>query len=466
MSARPLLLSLAVLTLAGCASLSDDGGTGPVRQLTQSRLGTTATPPRTEADRQASQARVAELLQRPLTPDSAVEIALLNNRQLQARYAALGVVEADRVRAGRLANPTFSFGQRRGDGETEIDRSLMFNVLGLLTVPLNEQAAARTLERGQLQLAADTVDAAHEARRAYIDAVAAQQLWAYAQQVQDAADAAAELAQRMLAAGHFNKLDQMREQAFAADARLQVTRAQHEVTASRERLIRVLALDAAQTTFQLPARLPDLPAHEAPAQQAEQQALDQRLDVQMAKRAAEATAADLGLTRRTRLINVLHAGYQNASTTGASLSQGYEVELALPLFDFGEARVARAEALYMQSVHQAAQVAIQAQSEVREAHSAYRAAYAQARHYQDEVVPLRQRISDEMLLRYNGMFNSVFELLADAREQVRSVTGAVQALRQFWLAESQLQTAVYGRGGSLTGLGESATTATPSAATH
>lgn len=186
----------------------------------------------------------------------------------------------------------------------------------------------------------------------------------------------------------------------------------------------------------------------------------------MAKRAAEATAADLGLTRRTRLINVLHAGYQNASTTGASLSQGYEVELALPLFDFGEARVARAEALYMQSVHQAAQVAIQAQSEVREAHSAYRAAYAQARHYQDEVVPLRQRISDEMLLRYNGMFNSVFELLADAREQVRSVTGAVQALRQFWLAESQLQTAVYGRGGSLTGLGEAATTATPSAATH
>ena len=87
----------------------------------------------------------------------------------------------------------------------------------------------------------------------------------------------------------------------------------------------------------------------------------------------------------------------------------------------------------------------EAQSEVRESYSAYRTAYDIASHYRDEVVPLRKRIADENLLRYNGMLSSVFALLADAREQIASVTGAVQALRDYWIAETDLQTALTGR---------------------
>jgi outer membrane protein TolC len=68
-----------------------------------------------------------------------------------------------------------------------------------------------------------------------------------------------------------------------------------------------------------------------------------------------------------------------------------------------------------------------------------------ARHYRDEVVPLRKRISDENLLRYNGMLASVFELLADTKDQISSVTGAVEALRDYWVAETNLQAALTGR---------------------
>jgi outer membrane protein TolC len=142
---------------------------------------------------------------------------------------------------------------------------------------------------------------------------------------------------------------------------------------------------------------------------------------------------------------VLQGGYQNQSNTGEARKNGYEIELELPLFDFGSARVARAEATYMQSVYRTAQVAIDARSEVRESYSAYRTAYDLARHYRDEVVPLRKRISDENLLRYNGMLASVFELLADSKDQIASVTGAVEALRDYWVAETTLQTALTGR---------------------
>jgi outer membrane protein TolC len=169
----------------------------------------------------------------------------------------------------------------------------------------------------------------------------------------------------------------------------------------------------------------------------------------MAKHDAQATASALGLSKSTRFINVLEAGYANKSQTGQPRQNGYEIALELPLFDWGSARTAKAEALYMQSVHRTADVAVRARSEVREAYSAYRTSYDVAKHYRDEVVPLRKKISDEVLLRYNGMLTGVFELLADAREQVGSVNASIEAQRDFWLAETDLQAAINGSGGSV-----------------
>jgi outer membrane protein TolC len=142
------------------------------------------------------------------------------------------------------------------------------------------------------------------------------------------------------------------------------------------------------------------------------------------------------------MVNVLEVGYQNKSETGIPSSNGYEISLELPIFDFGTVRVARAEASYLQAMNRVAALGVQAQSEVRESHAAYRTAYGLARHYRDEVVPLRKRISEENLLRYNGMLISVFELLADAREQVASVSSAVVTLRDFWIAQVNLDTAL------------------------
>jgi outer membrane protein TolC len=442
---RLTALAAGSLLLAGCAAFSPDGGFDRVAELTKERAGQGVALQRTDSDRQAAEGRVAELLQQPLTAESAVEVALLNNRGLQARLGELGIAEADYVRAGRLPNPVFSFGRLSGGGNVEIDRGLLFNLLGLLTLPLASEVGQRRFEQAQYQAAYEAVGLAADVRRAYFDAVAAQELARYYLQVKETADASNELAKRMLQAGNFSKLAQMREQAFYADATAQLARAQHQVTAERERLARLLGLAGVQLDFRLPERLPDLPKQPAEPRDAEQTAMDKRLDVLMARRHAEATAKSLGLTKATRFINVFEVGYQNRSETGAPRANGYEIELELPLFDFGATRAARAEAGYMQAVNRTAEVAVNARSEVRASYSAYRTAYDLARHYRDEVVPLRKRISEENLLRYNGMLISVFELLADAREQVAGVTGYVQALRDFWVADTNLQTALTGR---------------------
>lgn len=435
-----------VLLLAGCASFSPDGGFDRVAELTQDRTGQTPSYQRAEGDRDSVQDRVAALLGQPLSAESAVEIAFLNNRGLQASFAALGIAESELVRAGRLRNPSFGFGRmREGGGVVEIERSVMFDVLGLLTMPVAKQVEQRRFEQAQLQAAYDAVGIAGQVRQAFFGAVAEQELVRYFGQVKDAADASNDLAKRMMQAGNFSKLAQMREQAFYSDATLQLARAQHQVVAARENLARLLGLSGDQLAFKLPERLPDLPTQPTQALNAEQTAMDSRLDVLMAKRSAESTAKSLGLTRSTRLVNVFELGYNNKSVTGEERANGYEIELELPLFDFGSTRTARAEASYMQSLHRAAEVAINARSEVRESYSAYRTAYDLARHYRDEVVPLSKRISEESLLRYNGMLIGVFELLADSREQIASVTGYVEALRDFWVAQTNLQTALTGR---------------------
>lgn len=431
--------------LASCASFSPDGGFSPVGEMTLERTGKTPSYQRAMSDVDSAKARTAELLKQVLSADDAVELAYLNNRGLQASFSELGIAEAAFVQAGRLRNPRFSLGRLRGDSTVEIDRAVVFDVVGLLTMPLSRQLEHSRLEQAQFQAASDAVGVAWEVRRAYFNAVAAQERVAYFQQVQEAAEAANELAQRMVAAGNFNRLAQMREQLFRAEATSDLARARHQAVAERERLSRLLGVSGEQLNFQLPEHLPDLPARPAEPQDAEQTAVEKRLDILMAKRTAESTAKALGLTRATRFVNVLEVGYQNKSETASTRSNGYEIELELPLFDFGAARTARAQALYMQAVNRTAAIALNARSEVRESYSAYRTAYDLARHYRDEVVPLRKRISEEKLRRYNGMLASVFELLADSREQVRGVNAYVEALRDFWTADANLQIAITGR---------------------
>lgn len=438
---RRLLIPAAALLLAGCASFSADGGRADVSRLAEARIGQ---PAGFSKDEPGSDAAVHALLARPLTADSAVRVALLNNPSLRASFDDLGASEADFVQAGRMRNPGISFGRISGGGETEINRGVMFDIAGLLTLPARKRIEHGRFEQAKLQAASHAVQLAGDTRRAFYTAVAAVQSAAFAEQVRGAAEAAAELAARMARVGNMSELDQARERAFYQDALVQLARKKHEATAAREQLIRLLGLWGEQQQFVLPERLPELPAKADEMRNAEAQALSQRLDVLSARRATEATASALGLTRATGFISVFDAGYANKSVTGRPRQNGYEVSLELPLFDWGSAKTARAEAQYMQSVHRAADTAVRARSEVREAYSAYRTAYDIARHYRDDVVPLRKKMSDEMLLRYNGMLASVFELLADSREQMTTVNSAIETQRDFWIAESRLQSAVNG----------------------
>ncbi len=402
-------LAALVLVLTGCASLSPDGGFGEVEKATAERIGAPvqlawARQPE-DLDRIAQ--RVNQLLGKPLSMNDAVQVALLNNRGLQAAYAELGITEAEIVQAGRLPNPGFSFGRMTKGDEIELERGLHVNLARLIAMPLVQRVEARRLDQVRTTVAMQVLSLAADTRKAWVQAVAADESVRYSRQVMQAAEAGAELARRM-AQG-------------------------------------LLGLWGAQTAFQLPERLPDLPTQPRDLPDVERTALAQRLDVAAARSGVEATARNLGLTRTTRFVNVLELGLVRNSSNEGPTQKGWEIGFELPLFDWGSARVARAEAVYMQALHRTAETAINARSEVREAYGAYRSAWDIAKHQRDEIVPLKARISEENLLRYNGMLIGVFELLADARSQIASVNGAIDALRDFWIAQADLDMALVGK---------------------
>jgi len=447
-SRRRMRLAAMLMTaafLGGCASFSPDGGFAPVEQAAKERLGKDLRWARTDADRDTLDQRVNELLAAPLSVDDAVQVALFNNRGLQATFLELGISEAELVQAGRLPNPGFAYSRQKQGGEVEIERLLVFNLAHLLAMPMIGEIEQRRFAQTQGLVTLQVLGLAADTRKAYFNAVAAIETVRYMRQVMQAAEASAELARRMQQVGNFNKLQRAREQSFYADAAQNLARAEQAERAARERLTRLLGLWGAQTAYKLPERLPDLPDTVREQPDIEREALAQRLDVQGAKLAAEQTAKNLGLMRATRFVNVLEVGGIYNTFNDAPSQRGWEIGFELPLFDWGDARVAKAEAVYLQAFHRAAQTAVNARSEVREAYTGLRSAHDIARFQRDQVVPLRKQIAEENLLRYNGMLIGVFELLADARAQIASVNSYIVALRDFWIAQSDLELALIGK---------------------
>ena len=448
--AKLALSALGLAVLTGCASVSLDQNINRVNDeagsFTEGKLALARTQVEHDQRAQAAQA----LLAQPLGPKEAVQLTLVNSPSLQALLAQGWAESADAAQVGRIANPIFSFERMTAGTELDLGRALSFGLLDLLTLPSRYSVATRRIEQSQLRLTSDVVDQVTRVRQAWVRAVAAQQSLKYAKQVYESAEAGAELAKRMQGVGNFNRITRAREQAFYADAATRLSTAQHQVTASREELVRLLGLDESQAqALKLPERLPDLPKQALDPQAVGSLATKARLDIRLAQTALDGAAKAQGLNMVTSFTDIELTGRRNTTFDNAegtrSTARGWEIDVRLPLFDWGGMQRDAMNARTLAAANQLEGTVRSAGSSLRESYSAYRTAYDVARHYRDEVVPVRKVIAEENQLRYNGMLISAFELLADARDQVGAVTAALDAQQQFWLADAALQASVIGR---------------------
>ena len=439
------LAAFAVLAAGGCASVPHEAGFPQVQKDVSARTEQKLQWHRSPEDEANARTAMHELLRDELTLDAAVRVALLNNRGLQAEYAGLGISQADLVQAGLLSNPVLFVTAIYGDPGSELTVDLVQELIGLLTLSARKQVAGAAFEATKLRVAQAALQLIAEVKTAYYTVEGDEQALELFQTAASATEAAAELAFRQRSAGTLNRRDQSLHQAFYAQTLLEVARTQAQMRADRERLNRLLGLWGEDTRWKLPHRLPEVPPDTPPLDHLEVAAIDQRLDLAAARRDVEVVYRAAGITRSTRYLSALGIGVEFKRDPGGSKFAGPVVELGLPLFDQGQARVAGAEAQVKRSEELLRALAVDIRSEVRETRDRMTAAQEQARYYRDVLLPLQQTILDETLLRYNGMLLGIYDLLLAKQGQLNSARDYIMASRDYWIARAELERAVGGR---------------------
>jgi outer membrane protein TolC len=467
---RPAYLAalLSTLALPGCVTFSPDGGMTVVANAADEILKKDVISIRTADDVEAARNTVERLLRRPLTVDTAVQIALLNNRGLQASYNELALAEAELVGESLPPNPTFSISRIAGDGAMEIERQVVGDILALATLPFRSEIARQRFQKAQLRAAEETLRLAADVRRAYYRAVGANELVGLLTDAKSTAEATAQLAEKLGQTGALNKLDQAREQVFYAETTADLATLRQDATSSRERLIRLLGLWDGDLGLRLPQKLPAPPRRPLSLPRIEVDAVEHRIDLQIARIKLATLAKSLDLTEATRFVTLFDVAGIDRKTrdpdTPPFRERGFDVLFQIPIFDGGEVRVRQAAETYNQAFNRLTEKAVNVRSEARDAYRVYRSTYDIASHYQREILPLRKIITEEMQLRFSSMQVDVFALVTEARQHIASLRAAIDARRAFWLAQSDLQTAVNGGGSGGDGKENPTTLATTAAA--
>ncbi|HEY3665711.1 MAG TPA: TolC family protein, partial [Polyangiaceae bacterium] len=234
--------------------------------------------------------RVQQLLQGGLTREHAVQIALVNNPRLQETYDELDVSQADLVEAGLLSNPTLggSVGFRtNGSGRPEYEVSLVESFLDIFMLPMRKRIARAEFDAETLRVAHAALEVSAEVSQDFAQVQADEQTVELMRGIADGADAAALFANEQFEAGNVTERMVASERAAAVQAQLDLGKDQLELVEHRERLNRALGLWGAALGWKLAQKLPAIPAQDPPLDHLERSALEQRLDVQAARKQVE-----------------------------------------------------------------------------------------------------------------------------------------------------------------------------------
>jgi outer membrane protein, heavy metal efflux system len=435
-----LCLAALPLLLAGCASTNPKAALDDVDKTVMARTG--------QQMSGMSNDVVNILLQTNLTAQSAVTIAFLNNKSLQAQFGEIGISQADVAQASRLHNIQL-FGSWRIPNQppsiVDSEYSATADFLDLLTMPARKKIAARNLEQTKLEVADKVLQLAAETQMTFYKLQSEAELVNRLNMIVDVNAAGADIAQRQYDAGNINELELHNQQAPAIQSRLDMMQAKAGALMEREHLNRLLGLSGEQINWQITDELPSLPEKELTLTNLESLAVNQRLDLAAKKQQAESLAAALKLKKKTRFIPGVTLGVDTERSPDGQRVTGPTLGLELPLFDQGQPAVAKLAAEFQQAKDNYLAQEVNVRSEVREAQGTLLAAREAVEFSQKNLLPLRQEILGETLLHYNAMQKNSFDLLmAKEREQMAEET-RITALRDYWMARVGLESAVGGR---------------------
>ena len=446
----PLILLIA---LSGCSTLRLDAGFDDVKASVEERSKAQIIWNNgSDLDRQAEE-KVHSLLAENLTADQAVQVALLNNRELQAIYSDLGIAQSDLVQAGLLKNPIFDAVVTfpTTGGRTDLELTAVMNFLDVFYLPLRTRVAAARFEEAKLRVTGAVLTFAGGTRKAFYMQQANQQMLELRQTVVQALSASLEVARRLHDAGNISDLDFARQRALLESGKLALRSAETAMSQSREQLNMWMGLWGKETEWRIDKRLPDVPLSPAEAEGSEKEAIEKSLDLQSVRQRILAAGEQLGFAKATALIPEADVGTRGERREGP-FTVGPVLEFPIPLFDQGQGRSGRAAAELRRAQQDYYAIAVKIRSMARSLRDRIQAAQDRALYYHDVLLPLQEQILNETQLHYNAMQIGVADLLRAKEQQIETAGAYVEALRDYWIARVDFEQLMSGRLPDSTGL--------------
>jgi cobalt-zinc-cadmium efflux system outer membrane protein len=446
---EPLVCAL----LAGCVAHDSAADHAAVRALVSEHqphahevAAYVATPSR-DSPGQPAPPEVEQLAAQPLTLDSAVRIALLNNRELRAELLGLGVARGQLVQASVFPNLDFEAEVRFSEdpaGGPQWDFGAGFDLTQLILRGSRRGVAEAELSVARIEAAGATLDLAYQVRLAYCDVQASARELELLRSAQQAFAASSEAAQVLHDAGNLTDLDLSNERAAEQGAELELLRAEADALDVRERLNVLLGLFGQDTGWRIAGPLPEPTADLADLEHLESRAIRASLELAATRSTLDAAARRLGLTSTAGWLPNLHLE-AHAEHDGKYWEVGPALTGSLPLFNRsqGDALSQQAQLEQLRERYTAAAITIRAAT--RSARARALSSERRARQYKEQLLPLRERIVAQTLLEYNAMQVGVFQLLEARRQQLETQRAYVNALRDYWRERATLEQLIAGR---------------------
>jgi outer membrane protein, heavy metal efflux system len=357
------------------------------------------------AAREETAAIVAKLLRKPLTVASAVQIALLSNRGLQATFGEIGIAQADVIEAVTAPNPSVDFDVQFPVAAAQMNRYgwlVAQESVQILMIPLKKKIAEERLEAAELRVAAETLRLVAEVKAAYFTYQGDQQ------GSRDSKSSRKQMrprstAQKQFEAGNITDFALLQSQSSYSQGRLDLAKAETDLRSQREKLNRLLGLWGTDTDWEIKGDIMPIPDSNFTTKRLESLAVAQRLDLRAAHRNLTSIISALGLTKTYRWVPVLNMGFTGERDTDGALNMGPSFSIELPIFNQGQSRIARGEAQLRMAESKLEAMAVDIRSEVRELRDRLLSLADMAKYYHDDLLPTRIRMVNNAILQYNAM---------------------------------------------------------------
>lgn len=379
--------------------------------------------------------------QAPAQPDD-IERARALWRQANARVAEFPRGHADLLRWEAAQSPSAPAASPTTGPTLGLDEALR------LALPLRPEVFTRPgmNEREQALARRALAEQVRTLQQAWIDAVALRQSARLRLAALEAAQTGSELSRRMVQAGNASQATLLREQLVEAEAWTAATQAEAAARAAAGRLAGLLGLwqaDAVEALARrLPSSLPALPDTLQPGPglavtDIEGAALRSHPDLPTLRRETELALAGVPPQRWQAWREAQQAALQAMPAPGSGpLTPPHLADLSL----LDDPALARATQQHTKLLA----LATERRAMARDAWAQLQLRHAGARHSEDVVAALQTALEQETQLRYNGMLQSTWQLLASARDRLAALDAAALARRDYWRAQADWQALLAG----------------------